>query len=576
MNTNSAVEDFQRAHLKAVTQEILAKATGKSANLLSYDAVRKELKLHNTAIDRGLHEIPIDAIIGSAGRYEDFTKSFFPKRPSDEGRWARVKVAIEGMTGVPPIEVYKVDQVYFVIDGNHRVSIARQMGSPSIQAYVKEIDINVSLTPDIEPTDLILKAEESDFFKQTKLNTSRPEIDFSLTTPGMYAKLLEHIHTHRYFMGIDQHRPIDWDEGVLDWSDYTYKPVYDVIEQQGLLRKFPDRTPADMYLWIMEYHTELEKKLSWHLSSDQVAANLAARFSENFRDGFRRFKFWLYDMLTPDSLESGPATGSWRKQVKKLRGINPTLFQNILVPIKNPETCWIALEQAILLAKLENANLLGLYVQQPDEPFDKEKCETLQAKFLDRCHEVGISGDFASEVGDPARKIIDRSNWTDLIVTNFASHPMEEISPKSKSTRQIMLRRSGRPLLAACETPSQMRKPLLAFDGSPKAKEALYVAAYIAKKHNLPLVVVSAINNDQLVPAIQYEARKYLASKQIKATYIIEKGSPVEVIQKTIGTFQCDLLIMGSYGFQPLLEIVLGSTVDRLLTKGDLPILICR
>ena len=78
MSTSAAVEDFQRAHLKAVTQEILAKATGKSADLLSYDTVRKELKLHNTAIDRGLHEIPIDAIIGSAGRYEDFTKSFFP------------------------------------------------------------------------------------------------------------------------------------------------------------------------------------------------------------------------------------------------------------------------------------------------------------------------------------------------------------------------------------------------------------------------------------------------------------------------------------------------------------------
>lgn len=576
MSTSSAIEDFQHAHLKAVTQEILAKATGKSADLLSYDAVRKELKLHTTAIDRGLHEIPIDAIIGSAGRYEDFTKSFFPKRPSDENRWARVKVAIESMTGVPPIEVYKVDQVYFVIDGNHRVSIARQMGSPSVQAYVKEIDVNVSLTPDLEPADLILKAEESDFFNQTKLKNTRPEIDFSVTTPGMYAKLLEHIHTHRYFMGIDQNRPIEWEEGVTHWCDYTYKPVYDIIQQQGLLRKFPDRTPADMYLWIMEYHTDLEKELGWHLSSDLVAANLALRFSENFRDSFRRFKRWLFDILTPDKLESGPATGSWRKQVKKLRGTNPTLFTNILVTIKNPETYWIALEQAILLAKLENANLLGLYVQPPDEPLNQEVIQILRAKFLDRCQEEGISADFASEAGDPARKIVDRSKWTDLIVANFASHSIAEISSKSKTTRQIMLRRSGRPLLAACENLSQMRKPLLAFDGSPKSKEALYVAAYLVKKHNLSLVVASAIGSDQTTPSIQHEARKYLTSHQIKATYIVEKGSPVEVIQKTADTFHCDLLIMGSYGFQPLLEIVMGSTVDHLLTVGDRPILICR
>ena len=576
MSINSAIEDFQRAHLKAVTEEILARATGKSADLLSYDTVRKDLKLHNTAIDRGLQEVPIDAIIGSAGRYDDFTKSFFPKRTSDEGRWARVKVAIEDLTGVPPIEVYKVDQVYFVIDGNHRVSIARQMGSTSVQAYVKEIDVNVSLTPDLEPADLILKAEESDFFKQTSLNITRPEIDFSLTTQGMYAKLLEHIHTHRYFMGIDQNRPIEWQEGVLDWCDYTYKPVYDVIQQQGLLRKFPDRTPADMYLWIMEYHTELEKKLGWHLSSDQVAANLAARFSENFLDGFRRFRRWLFDVITPDKFESGPATGSWRKQVKKLRGTNPTLFTNILVTIKNPETYWIAVEQAIVLAKLENANLLGLYVQPPDESLNQEVIQMLQTKFLDRCREMGISADFASEVGDPARKIVDRSKWTDLIVANFASHPVTEISPKSKAARQTMLRRSGRPLLAACENLSQMHKPLLAFDGSPKSKEALYVAAYLVKKHNLSLVVTSAISNEQTASTIQLEARKYLNSHQIKATYIVEKGSPVEVIQKTADTFQCDLLIMGSYGFQPLVEIVLGSTVDRLLTLGEHPILICR
>ncbi|MDX9866113.1 MAG: universal stress protein, partial [Anaerolineaceae bacterium] len=177
---------------------------------------------------------------------------------------------------------------------------------------------------------------------------------------------------------------------------------------------------------------------------------------------------------------------------------------------------------------------------------------------------------------DPARKIVDRSKWTDIIVANFTTSPMSEISAKSKAARQSMLRHSGRPLLAACETPSQLKKPLLAFDGSPKAKEALYVAAYLAKKHGLPLVVASAASNDQLASSIQYEARKYLSSHQIKATYIVEKEDPVEVIQKTADTFQCDFIIMGSYGFQPLIEMVAGSTVDRLIIKGDLPILICR
>lgn len=576
MSISAAIEDFQRAHMKAVIQEIVAKATGKSADLLSYDAVRKELKLHRTAIDRGLHEIPIDAIIGSAGRYEDFTKDFFPKRSSDVSRWAGVKVAIESMTGVPPIEVYKVDQVYFVVDGNHRVSVARQMGTKQIQAYVKEIDVNISLTPDLEPADLILKAEQSAFFKETNLNITRPEIDFSLTAPGMYAKLMGHIHTHRYFMGIDQQRPVDWEEGVIHWCDHIYKPVFDVIQQQGLLRKFPTRTPADLYLWIMEYHKELENKLGWHLSSDLVAANLASRFSARVSDILRRSKNRLLDILTPDNLESGPVPGSWRRQIVQMRGKHTDLFSNILVPIKDLENCWIALEQAILIAQIENASILGLHVQTSEENVHHADYQSIKERFLSRCHEAGISGDFAFEHGDPARKIIARSEWTDLIVADFSRHPLPALSPKLKAIRHTILRRSGRPLLAACGAPSKIRSPLLAFDGSPKSKEALYVAAYLAKKHGLSLVVVTAIGDDQKKATIQLEARKYLTSHQIKATFVMEKGDPVAVIQNTADLHDCDALIMGSYGFQPILEVVLGSTVDRLLAKGNRPILICR
>jgi nucleotide-binding universal stress UspA family protein len=576
MSLSAAVDDFQKAHMKAVLTEILAKATGKNADLLSYDAVRKELKLHNTAIDRGLHEIPLDAIIGSAGRYEDFTKGFFPKRSSDEGRWARVKMAIESLTGVPPIEVYKVDQVYFVIDGNHRVSVARQIGAEKIQARVHEIDVSVHLTPDLDPDDLLLKAEQNDFFRHTGLNKLRPQIDFTLTALGMYQKLLEHIHTHRYFMGIEQQHPIDWTDAVLHWCDRVYQPVLEVIQRQGLLRKFPDRSPADMYLWIMEYHDDLEKELGWRLKSDVVAANLSTRFSANLSDVLRRIRDRIYDWMTPDTLESGPEPGSWRRQILAMRGEGSDLFANILVPIKDLDSCWGALEQAILVARMENANILGLHVQTLGEAENAENIERFKQRFLTRCQEAGVSGDFAVERGDPARMITERSKWADLIIADFCNHPLPSLTTKLKAIRHTILRRSGRPLLAVCSGAVQIRTALLAYDGSPKAKEALFMAAYLSQKHKLPLVVVTVIHHDPKEAEIQIEARKYLASHRVKAKYMVEKGPPAIVIQRIAEEKNIDLLIMGSYGFKPIFELVLGSTVDYLLAKGNRPILICR
>ncbi|RME07358.1 MAG: universal stress protein, partial [Anaerolineae bacterium] len=84
-----AVEDFRRARRKAALQQILARLTGRPAELLSYDDVRRQLR----ALEGGqttLQEIPLDAIVGSVGRYTDFTRDFLPRRDSDQQRWVDV------------------------------------------------------------------------------------------------------------------------------------------------------------------------------------------------------------------------------------------------------------------------------------------------------------------------------------------------------------------------------------------------------------------------------------------------------------------------------------------------------
>jgi hypothetical protein len=270
---SAAIDDFHKARSLAALKEILARITGESTQLLSFDEVRQKLKVKGS-YDKGLRDIPLDAIVGSVGRYNDFTRDFLPKQDVDETRWARVKVAATGLVGLDPIEVYQIGDVYFVKDGNHRVSVARQLGATHIQAYVTEIRTRVPLTPNVKPDDLILKAEYADFLEKTRLDEYRPQSDLNVTGPGQYPILLEHIDMHRYFMGLDYQRDVSYEEAVTHWYDHVYLPIVQIIRERGILRFFPDRTETDLYLWIAEHRAALEKELGWRINPEDAAIDL--------------------------------------------------------------------------------------------------------------------------------------------------------------------------------------------------------------------------------------------------------------------------------------------------------------
>src|SRR5512147_788267 len=121
-NYHLALQDFQSLRMRAKLQGVLARLTGRSNELLSYEEVANKLKLQGRS-DRGVQTIPVDAIVGSVGRYTDFTRTFLPRRAQDQERWANVKAATLDPLGIGLgiIEVYNVSEVYFVMDGNHRV-----------------------------------------------------------------------------------------------------------------------------------------------------------------------------------------------------------------------------------------------------------------------------------------------------------------------------------------------------------------------------------------------------------------------------------------------------------------------
>jgi nucleotide-binding universal stress UspA family protein len=569
-----AVGDFRRARRRAATEQVLARLRGRSVDLLAFDEVRGALK-GRAGQSLGLHDIPLDAIVGSVGRYTDFTRSFLPRHDSDEQRWARVQLALEDLSGLPPIEVYKIGDAFFVRDGNHRVSVARQFGQTHIQANVTEIQTRVTLSPDIQPQDLILKAQYADFLEQTGLDRLRPGADLSLTVAWRYHRLLDHIEVHRFFMGLDQRREIPYQEAVAHWYDEVYLPAVRVIRQRGMLREFPGRTEADLYLWLLEHRAELEEALGWEVKTEEAAGNLSAQFGARREGVVARLGSRLIDRVTPDELESGPSAGTWRGERLGAHR-DDCLFGEILVPVSGQEDGWYAFNQALEIARREDGQLRGLHVVPDEAQAQSETTMAVRAKFDHLCGEAGVTGSLAVEVGKISRRICERAQWSDLVAVNLAHPPAPQAVARLSSGFRTLIRRCARPVLAVPRTFSAMESPLLAFDGSPKAEEALFVAAYLASRWQVSLTIVTVLGDTDSTAGALVRARAYLELHEVQATFVQADGSVAEAILRTAQEHGSDLILMGGYGHSPVVEVVLGSTVDHVLRTSPWPTLVCR
>lgn len=243
--------DFAHARFKAFFNRVLNALAGQPATLLSYDEVKEKLRLGGP-IYRGIRTVPLDKIAGSLNRYHQFDRAFLPLEDQVAKRWENIDRAFYQEISLPPIVLYKVGEVYFVVDGHHRVSVAREQGQQFIEAEVREASTKVNITPELKPEDLEILGEKVDFLERTSLDHIRPKARIRLTTLDGFDRMLEHIAVHRYFMGLDLERDISDDEAVAHWYDKVYQPIVGVIRRSGILREFPGKTEADLYLWILD------------------------------------------------------------------------------------------------------------------------------------------------------------------------------------------------------------------------------------------------------------------------------------------------------------------------------------
>jgi len=573
-NLSSAVDDFRRARSRANLKSLLARFTGQSTELLSYVDVRQQLRAYGSS-DQGLKDIPLDAIIGSVGRYNDFTRDFLPKVDANMGRWTHIKALAESMVGLPPIDVYQIGDVYFVLDGNHRVSVARQLGTRTIQAYVTEIRTRVPLSPDIQPDGLIVKAEYAEFLDRTRLDEMYPDADLGVTIPGQYQIIQEHIAVHRHYMGNEQKRYISFKEATHHWYDHVYLPVIQAIREGGILRNFPGRTETDLYLWIAEHRASLEEEWGVEIQNEVAALDLLKQEGQDPGSPFASLGGRILNVVIPDIFTGGPSPGQWREEARVIHQ-DDRLFTDILVPINGGPDGWYALDQAFVFAQREGGRLHGLHVIESEDLHESVAAQDLQAEFARRCQEQGHQGHLLVTVGEISKQISYQARLTDLVVTTLIYPPPPEPLARLDSGFRELIQHCPRPVLAVPQVVTALNHALLSYDGSPKADEALFVGTSLATTWKIPLTVLTIFDNKRVAPETLLRAQIYLEEHDVTAELIAAEGPIARTILETVGKCQADFLIMGGYGFNPVVGAILGSSVDQVLREARKPVLICR
>ncbi len=269
---------WSRARRKALWAQLQASLGHRKINLVNFSELSHRFNL-GSSFYQGVQDIPLDKIIGSTGRYQDFVQAFLPTTESMSDRWQSIAAAYLNPTsrGLPPIEVCQVGDCYFVKDGNHRVSVARHLKLPEIEAHVWEYLRPVAgLAPGVDIDTLILEAERRDFLEKTRLDELHPGHTIRLTAPGGYAVILGQIAYYQEILSLIDEVEMPYSQAVTAWHDMIYMTTVQLIEQAGVLRSFPNRTAADFFIWVIRHHQELEEHYSQPVMMEAAVKDISS------------------------------------------------------------------------------------------------------------------------------------------------------------------------------------------------------------------------------------------------------------------------------------------------------------
>ena len=288
-----ASQDFNKARSREIFSRIINALTPSRHEMLSLQEVREVIKPKSESY-RGMQVVPISKIVGSEGRYRDFNRSFLPRRENMRRRWTSVDRAHLSDVILPPIKLYEIGGVYFVRDGNHRVSVARSQGVESIDAEVTSLGSEITLSPDLTREKLqaaVIDYEKKRFYEETGFNRLFPDYDLQFTETGRYDAIIDHINHHKYYINQHQSGEIPYEVALRSWFKNVFKPVIEVIEEERVTSRFPGRTPADLYVWTVKHWDELKQRYGQEFPIEEAVRDYNNRFGRGL---WRRLKDRLF------------------------------------------------------------------------------------------------------------------------------------------------------------------------------------------------------------------------------------------------------------------------------------------
>ncbi|TVQ37161.1 MAG: transcriptional regulator [Spirochaetaceae bacterium] len=282
---HEAREDFNRARIHEMLQRILHSLSPQNQELLSLNEVKQVVRPRGETY-RGMQTVEISQIVGSEGRYRDFSKSFLPRHDNLKHRWISVDKAHLQDIILPPVRLFEIGGLYFVRDGNHRVSVAKAQGVGAIDAEVTSLASRITLDPHMTREDLtraIIDYEKRTFYEQTRFRKLVPDYDLNFTATGRYDEVLQHIHGHKYFINQGIGEEIPFEKALVSWYLNVFRPVVDTIEAERIMSRFPGRTHADLYMWIVKRWHILKDRFGADYPVSEATRQISLRYGQTFR-----------------------------------------------------------------------------------------------------------------------------------------------------------------------------------------------------------------------------------------------------------------------------------------------------
>ncbi|MEU0533512.1 chromosome partitioning protein ParB [Amycolatopsis tolypomycina] len=218
----------------------------------------------------GLRVIKLESIVGTVDRSRDFDRRFRPTSARVRERWERLALAARRGEEIPPIEVYRVGELHFIIDGHHRVSVAIAQGLSTIEASVTAVRTKLDPSGIRHRGDLIVKDYRRLFLERVPL-TGHARASVIVSDPWDYAKLGEHVEAWGFRLMQDEGKFCDRASVAQRWFEEEFVPVVGMLRQAGLIG---DRTDAEAYMWVAAERYRLIRTHRW---DDDVIETLRSR-----------------------------------------------------------------------------------------------------------------------------------------------------------------------------------------------------------------------------------------------------------------------------------------------------------